>query len=122
VPVTGMQLTTTTGLLECGFTAALGAGTVSETYTALLTSPVFGPGEFRRAIATASLAGIGYEQTAEAIGSSGFNCSITNVTAHLDDESGRIELAVAVRAEGFGGGSPTLISIGFQVTTTSVTA
>jgi hypothetical protein len=113
-----MQLTTTTGLLDCKL--VVNSNTAFETYTALLTSPVFGPGQFRRAIATASLAGIGYAQAAPAKAGA-FQCLIRKVTAQLDDESGRIELAVEVQVEATAAIS-SLISVGFQVTTTAVTA
>jgi hypothetical protein len=118
VPVTGMQLITTTGLLECKLVVT--SSSAFETYTALLTSPVLGPGQFRRAIATASLAGIGYVQGAATTAGS-FQCLIRRVTAQLDDESGRIELAVEVQVEATAALS-SLISVGFQVTTTAVTA
>jgi hypothetical protein len=118
VPVTGMQVTTITGLLECKLVVT--SNSAFETYTALLTSPVLGPGQFRRAVATASLAGIGYAQ-ANAATAGSFQCLIRKVTAQLDDESGRIELAVEVQVQATAAIS-TLMSVGFQVTTTAVTA
>jgi hypothetical protein len=124
VPVAGPDgtntlLTITTGFMSCSLSAtAPSVLPIGETYSALLSSPVLQPGQFRRAIATASIAGIQYAQEAAAANTARW--LVSKATAQLDDETGRIELAVDLVAEG-SGANTQLVSVGFQVTTTAVT-
>ncbi len=95
-------------------------GSVAEqqgTFAVLLREPVLAAGQFRRAIATASMAGLSFGASDPAQ-PTGLEWALSNVDADFDDESGRIELRfdVFLRARG----SDTLASqntIGFQVIT-----
>jgi hypothetical protein len=71
-------LITTTGLMEIKL--VVNNSQATESYSALLKDPV--PGQFRRAIATASIAGIEYGLQTE-LNNNDARWLITNATAHL---------------------------------------
>jgi hypothetical protein len=113
----------TTGLMRCGFsqydTTGAPGGPLIETFSATLSSPTLAPGQFRRAIATASLAWVDGSFQGSTLGT-GFAqvWGIQSVEAHLDDELGRIELQVDLRVGGTYGYAE-LYAIGFQVVITA---
>jgi hypothetical protein len=78
-----------------------------------LVDPTLTPGQFRRATATAALAGL---DTGVSASQSFARYSIKNVEASLDDESGRIEIRVDGE-EGVSNGSAAVTGLTFQVTT-----
>jgi hypothetical protein len=112
----------TTGLMFCNFSQNNQTGDgfgLNETFSALLTTPRLAPGQFRRAIATASLAGIDGAITIVALGSSpGFGTFIQSVDADFDDETGAVRLLVDLHV-GAAFGSAEIVAVGFQVMTTA---
>jgi hypothetical protein len=78
-----------------------------------LVDPTLTPGQFRKATAIAALAATNANVSALP---SSVRCSIDNVEASLDDESGRIEIRVDGQV-GVSNGSMTLQGLTFQVTT-----
>ena len=112
----------TTGLMVCGLSQnnPTGSGNAnSETFSATLDQPLLTAAQFRRAIASASLASINSSFPASASASGSANsCATTSVEAHFDDESGRVQLLVDLQV-GAAFGSVELFSIGFFVMTTA---
>ncbi len=110
-----------TGKMLLNFSAfdntAGGSGvTQKETFTALI-EPQLAAGQFRRAIAIASLANISYFDN-DPTQRDGSHWSIEEAQADFDDESGQVELRVAVMLRPRGIGSSARIDeISFQVTT-----
>ena len=96
---------------------ATGTGVVQkETFTALI-DPQLAPGEFKRAIAVASLIDIGYFDS-DPNQRDGVRWSIEGTQADYDDESGKVELRVSVMLNPQGiGSSATINGVSFQVTT-----
>jgi hypothetical protein len=78
-----------------------------------LVDPMLTPGHFRKATAIAALA---VTNTNVIALPSSARCSIDNVEASLDDESGRIEIRVDGQV-GVTNGNMTLQGLTFQVTT-----
>ena len=75
-----------------------GDGSQSVSFSTMLPQPLIAVGKFRRAIASASLAGISSSAAAgnTSLVGNAFNVTIDNVDADYDDESGQIELRVDV--------------------------
>jgi hypothetical protein len=96
---------------------ATGTGIVQkETFTALI-DPQLEAGQFKRAIAVASLAGIGYRDN-DAAQPDSANWLIEEAQADFDDESGKVELRVSLNVNPRGiGSSATISHVSFQVTT-----
>lgn len=111
----------TTGLLQASLSVSdntsSGSGiSQKETFTALL-EPNLPAGQFRRAIATASLANVSYFDN-DPNQRDGVRWQIEEAEADYDDESGKVELRVAVELRPRGiGSSARLDQIAFQVTT-----
>ena len=83
----------------------------------MLLDPVLSRGQFHRAIATAALASIHFDQVepAERVN---FGTVLESVEAHWDDDSGKIEVRFDVAANVVGGGSHAIVAwISFQVMT-----
>ena len=110
------------GLMACSLSQQnqSGGGTaLEETFSILLDQPRLAPGQFRRAIATASLAGINGSATIVAIGSGASNSwYVQAVDAHYDDETGGIKLEVDLHV-GASFGSAEIMLVGFQVATSA---
>ena len=110
-----------TGQLRIWFSAsdntASGSGVVQkETFTALI-DPQLEAGQFKRAIAVASLADISYFDNDPAQ-RDGAQWSIEEAQADFDDESGMVQLRVSVMLNPRGiGSSASIQRISFQVTT-----
>lgn len=111
----------TTGKLSVNLSAADNTATGSgsfrnETFTALIDPP-FSTGQFRRAVATASLATIS-DFDNEPAERDGASWSVQEAQADFDDESGKVELRVglAVNARGKNS-SASIAEVAFQVTT-----
>jgi len=95
-----------------------GGGNASQqgTFAALL-GPTLTAAQFKRAIATASLAGL-HHQESDPAASTGIVWSLSNVEAEFDDESGQIELRFDVSLLVYGSGSYAFTpSVAFQVMT-----
>ena len=91
-----------------------GATTAQELSVRTLVDPTLTPGQFRKAVATASFGLINYRATspgAEAI------WEINDVQATLDDESGKIQLIVIIAGRGNPTTTVMIGSLQFQVTT-----
>jgi hypothetical protein len=92
---------------------------LEETFSVLLDQPRLTAGQFRRAIATASLAGINGAPTFVATGSgAALSWYVQAVDAHFDDETGGVKLVVDLHA-GAAFGSAEIVLVGFQVTTSA---
>jgi hypothetical protein len=92
-----------------------GSGFLTQTLTlTALVDPTLTPGQFRKATATAALAATFHQYNG--VGGPGWQFSIDNVEASLDDESGRIELRIEASV-GTDGGNASIRRIAFQVTT-----
>jgi len=84
---------------------------------AVLLGPTLTAAQFKRAIATASLAGLHY-QAIDPVQATGLQWSLSNVEADFDDESGQIELRFDVSLKVAGAGTYAFTpSVAFQVTT-----
>jgi hypothetical protein len=112
----------TTGIANCGLTASnQNVGGTSSTqqgsFTALI-DPKLGVGQFRRALATGSLASVKYLDTQPAGQQVEMDFEVISVEADFNDESGQVELRFDVRASSAGlNNIATVASISFQVTT-----
>lgn len=110
------------GLMACSLSHQNQSGggiALEETFSVLLDQPRLNPGQFRRAIATASLAGINGSTTTVAVGSgSALSWYVRAVEAHLDDETGGVKLAVDLHAGAAFGGAE-IVLVGFQVMTSA---
>lgn len=97
--------------------SAAGSGVVrKETFTALI-DPQLAPGEFKRAIAVASLVDISYFDS-DPTQRDGVRWAIEEAQADFDDESGKVELRVSVMLNPQGIGSfANIFGVSFQVTT-----
>ena len=104
------------GNLSVSDNTASGTGiTQRQTFTALL-EPALTAGQFRRAIATASLANVSYTDNDPAQRDSA-QWRIEEAEADFDDESGKVELRFALEVRSRGVGSNARISaVAFQVT------
>lgn len=78
-----------------GINTSASAGSTTETWT-FLVGPHVGSGAFRRAVATASIAG--WIVQAPPNGSGPYEVTVLSVEADWDDESGRTEVRVEIRA------------------------
>jgi hypothetical protein len=104
-----------------GILPALGAGAFSGSISSVnynlsvsaLVDPTLTPGQFRRATATAALAGTSADVNAAP---SNLRCSIDNVEASLHDQSGRIEIRVDAQLA-VSNGNMNAPNFTFQVTT-----
>jgi hypothetical protein len=110
------------GLMRCGLSQnnPTGSGNaLEETFAVILDQPQLGPGQFRRAIASASLAGInGAPSQPAAPGSSALSWYVTSAEADLDDETGRIQLMVDLHV-GVAFGTAEIAFVSFQVMTSA---
>ena len=113
----------TTGLADFNLVVSLdppGPASQQGTFAVLLPEPTLAAAQFRRAIATASLASLWYQATDPAQ-ATGLEWSLSNVEADFDDESGRIELRfdvwLSVQGSGTSGTIAGRLSVGFQATT-----
>ncbi len=97
-------------------TASGNGVTKKETFTALI-DPQLEAGQFKRALAMASLAGINYFDN-DPTQRDGARWEIEDAQADFDDESGQVELRVSLMVNPRGiGSSAGIQSISFQVTT-----
>lgn len=108
------------GLMACSLSQQNSSGggvALEETFSVLLDQPRLTPGQFRRAIATASLAGISGSIVP---GGSGFGVSwyVQAVDGHFDDETGGVKLVVDLHV-GASFGLAEVLLVGFQVTTSA---
>jgi hypothetical protein len=106
--------------IVCGTLQSIGsvfsssANTEFQNFSAsALVDPTLTPGQFRKATAIAALASLDARTNAVP---SNYSCTIDNVAASLDDESGQIELRVDAHATSSNGGV-SLSEVTFQVTT-----
>ena len=77
------------------------------------------PGQFRKATATGSIARI-YHGAGDPAATATVDCSIDEVEATFDDESGNVELRIDLSASASGNQTTTLTpTVSFQVTTLS---
>jgi hypothetical protein len=110
------------GLMACSLSHQNHSGggvALEETFSVLLDQPRLNPGQFRRAIATASLAGLNGTATIVALGSApGVSWYVQAVEAHFDDETGGVRLLVDLHA-GAAFGSAEIGLVGFQVMTSA---
>jgi len=106
--------------LSGGDNTASGNGvSFKETFTALI-DPQLESGQFKRALATASFADIGYFDN-DPTQRDGTQWRIDDVQADFDDESGQVELRVSLEIIPRGIGSSAFVrSISFQVTTIAI--
>ena len=110
-----------TGIANTSFfvndNTASGTGiTQRQTFTALL-EPVLTTGQFRRAIATASLANVFLHDNDPTLRDTAL-LRIEEAEADFDDESGKVELRVALEVTSRGVGSrAAILAVAFQVTT-----
>ena len=96
-----------------------GAGTTERGSFKALLDPALTPGQFRRAIGTASFAIVWQNHNAIAPTTPlQFQWFIDDVQASFDDEAGQVQLVVDARVVATGDGAiTTIISISFQVIT-----
>jgi hypothetical protein len=107
----------TTGLAVCELEAINHSPetghTIQQQGFSALVEPRLKPEQFRRAIATASLATISFGTTAH-----GTFCSfsVDSVDADLDDESGSVELRFDLSVQA-SSSTASIVTVAFQVTT-----
>lgn len=110
------------GLMRCSLSQnspTAGGDALEETFVVILDQPRLGPGQFRRAIASASLAGInGVPSQPAAPGSSALSWYVNSADAHLDDETGGIQLMVDLHV-GAQFGTAEILLVSFQVMTSA---
>ena len=110
------------GLMRCRLAQNNPTGSgyaLEETFVAILDQPRLGPGQFRRAIASASLAGInGMPSQPAAPGSSALSWYINSADADFDDETGCIQLMVDLHV-GAQFGAAEIVFVSFQVMTSA---
>jgi hypothetical protein len=104
----------TTGIARVNLYASSSA-TVKENFT-VHVEPSLGPGQFRRAIATAAVARVGVNDWDPSTGDS-MTWGVEDVQADFDDEAGKVELRFTVEVRTSGSGSTYLESVAFTVTT-----
>jgi hypothetical protein len=111
----------TTGIATCNLVAINqnvgGVASVQQGSFTALIDPKFTVGQFRRALATGSLASINYgaQDPAQRVQ---VTWTINSVEADLNDESGQVELRFDVSVSAGGLGSfADLLQVAFQVTT-----
>jgi len=110
----------TAGLLLAPFDMQqpAGEGQATVTFSVLLPQPVLTAGQFRRSIASASIAGLSAYAAAgnTAFVGNTFNATIQSVDADYDDESNQIELRIDIF---FGAhmGEVRVTKLAFQVIT-----
>jgi hypothetical protein len=108
------RVTIVSGILPL---VGLGAGAISTTQNlsvSALVDPTLTPGQFRKATAIAALTGTSADLSA---GPNVVRCSIDNVEASLDDESGRIEIRIDAQVGIAPIGTLSIHGFTFQVTT-----
>jgi len=106
------RVTVVTGILAAGLAAT--SSTQSLSLTALV-DPTLGPGQFRKATATAALASTGADLNASPTPST-FSFSVDGVEASFDGQTGRTELRVDLTV-GVSSGIAAIKTIAFQVMT-----
>ncbi len=109
----------TNGFANFNLSVGGGPGTVSQQATfAVLLGPTLTAAQFKRAIATVSLASLSYQASPSdpMQPPPGFQLSLSNVEADFDDESGQVELRFDVSLA-VNGGSVSPPPVGFQVMT-----
>lgn len=104
-----------TGIAVVNFVSTPGATiATSETFTFFL-EPAFSPGQFRRAIANASLAGY-FLATQNITQILGATLEVTSADADWDDESGRVEVRINARVGATQGGDVRITRFAYHVT------
>jgi len=108
------RVTVVTGMLAYPLYTYSGGGIVTQNASfRALVDPTTAPGQFRKAVATASLRQIGQTN-----GPTYAQWFINEVQATLDDETGSVQLVVDLSLSADGGGVYVYLnSIDFQVTT-----
>jgi hypothetical protein len=113
------RVTVVNGTIEANLQAVSpgGTGTTERGSFKALLDPALTPGQFRRAIGTASLATIWWNHSGITTPVQ-FQWFIDDVQASFDDEAGQVQLVVDARVMANGPGAvTTIISISFQVMT-----
>ena len=107
----------TTGFMHCALSQEnmAAGGNTSAIFTALMGGPI-PPAQFKRAIATASLASINGSVPEAPAAPSAVSWGIDSVDADFDDESGQIKLGVELSVSA-AFASATLLTVGYQVLT-----
>jgi hypothetical protein len=115
------RVTVVNGTMDVNLQAiapAAGGGTTERGSFKALLDPALTPGQFRRAVGTASLATIWQNHNAAITSPVQFQWFIDDVQASFDDEAGQVQLVVDARVVATGNGViTTIISISFQVIT-----
>jgi hypothetical protein len=112
------RVTIVSGKIQIGSLLQASA-TSQELSVRTLVEPTLAPGQFRKAVATASFGVISFRAsspTAEAI------WEIAEVQATLDDETGRIQLVIVIAGRGNATTIVEIEELQFQVTTLARTA